>query len=237
MNSYIGDFPITPFVIVVDESASMEENGGIDLINRSLPEMVATLTRIPEARERAAVGLMSFAKKARIRRRILPLDVGFEVPEFKADGRTSYAAPLKKLRSMIAEDLPQLGSRGHRPIVFFITDGNPNVEEPPEWRAERANLLGEGFRLRPKLVTLGCGDVDRSTLEALASDPSLAEWERGPTVEALEEILDTVEGTITSLTGGKAEKIAQSEGGLLARIYEFDQYDIGDDDVFEYQPA
>jgi uncharacterized protein YegL len=237
MNSYREDFPVVPFVIVVDKSASMKENGGIDLINRYLPEMVATLTAIPEARERAAVGLVSFSQKAKIERRILPLGSGFDVPDFKADGRTSYAAPLKELRSMIANDLPKLGSRGHRPIVFFITDGNPNVEEPSEWRAARANLLGDGFRLRPKLVTLGCGDIDRSTLEALASDPRLAEWEKGPTTEALEAILDSVEGTITGFTGGKARKIAQSGDGLVARIYEFDQYDIGEDDVFEYQPA
>jgi uncharacterized protein YegL len=237
MNSYLEDFPVTPFVIVVDKSASMKENGGIDLINRYLPEMVATLTAIPEARERAAVGLMSFSQKAKIDRRILPLDQGFKVPDYKADGRTSYAAPLKELRSMIADDLPKLGSRGHRPIVFFITDGNPNFETPPEWRAARADLLADSFRLRPKLVTFGCGAIDRSTLEALASDPSLAEWERGPTTDALEEILDTVVGTITGFSTGEAGKMAQKGDGLVARIYEFDQYDIGENDVFEYQPA
>ena len=171
MSSYREEFPIAPFVIVVDTSASMKENGGMDLINRHLPEMVATLTAIPEARERAAVGLMSFASKAKVHRRILPLDPGFDVPEFKADGRTSYASPLKNLRSMIADDLPKLASRGHRPIVFFITDGNPNVEEPKVWRMERATLLAESFRLRPKLVTLGCGDVDRPTLRVAGLRP------------------------------------------------------------------
>lgn len=237
MNSFEEKFPITPFVLVVDRSSSMKESGGIELINNTLPELVATLTAIPEAEERAAVGLMSFAKTATIDRRILPLDPGFDVPEFKADGRTSYAAPLNALHSMISEDLPELASRGRRPIVFYITDGNPNCEEPSVWRAARASLLGEGFRLRPKLVTLGCGSVDRACLTELASDPSLAEWEKGPTAEALEAILDTVRGTITGYTGGKAAHLARNGDDLLSRIYRYDQYDIGDEDVFEYRPA
>lgn len=237
MNSYKEEFPVAPFVLVVDRSSSMKENGGMDLINGSLPEMVATLTTIPEVEESAAVGLMSFANTAQIHRRILPLRPGFNVPEFEANGRTSYAAPLQALRTMIAEDLPRLGSHGRRPIVFFITDGNPNVEEPPVWYAARANLLEEGFRLRPKLVTLGCGNVDQSCLQSLASDPSLAEWEQGPTTEALKAILRTVKGTITGFTGGKSAHLARHGHDLLARIFEFDEYDIGEDEVFEYLPA
>jgi uncharacterized protein YegL len=237
MNSYREEFPAVPFVLVVDRSSSMKENGGIDLINSSLPEMVATLMEMPEVEETASVGLISFATTAHIHRRITPLTTGFDVPEFRADGRTSYAAPLQALRSMIAEDLPRLGSRGHRPIVFFITDGNPNVEDTPVWKSARDHLLEEGFRLRPKLVTLGCGNVDQGCLEQLASEPRLAEWEGGPTKEALKTILRTVKGTITGFTGGKAAYLDRHGDDLLARIFEFDAYDIGDDDVFEYLPA
>jgi hypothetical protein len=79
--------------------------------------------------------------------------------------------------------------------------------------------------------------VDNSCLEQLASEPGLAEWEGGPTKEALKAILRTVKGTITGFTGGKAAYLDRHGHDLLARIFEFDEYDIGDDDVFEYLPA
>ena len=235
MNSYKEEFPAVPFVLVVDRSGSMQENGGIELINSSLPELVATLTEIPEVEELASVGMISFASTAQVHRRIEPLHTGFDVPEFVAGGKTSYAAPLHALHALIAEDLPRLGQRGRRPIVFFITDGNPNVEAAPIWMAARESLLGEGFHLRPKLVALGCAEVERRCLESLASDPSLVEAEEGPTREALKAILRTVKGTITTLgSGGKLAHQAASGDDLLSRIIDFRDYDIGEDEVFEY---
>jgi uncharacterized protein YegL len=228
------EFEAVPFVLVVDRSASMRDNEGMETINSALPEMVATLLEMPEVEESASVGLISFAEEAKIHRRIAPLADGFDVPQFKAAGKTSYAAPLRALHSMITEDLPKLGSRGRRPIVFFVTDGNPNVETPDVWQSDRARLLDDGFRLRPKLVTLGCGRVDQACLEMLASDPSLADWKGGPTKGALKAILSTVKGTITGFTGGKAAYIDRQGDDLLARIFKFDDYDLGEDEVFEY---
>jgi len=232
--------PAVPFLIVVDSSGSMKENGGIDLINRSLPNMARILKDKPDIEETASVGLLSFAEGVEVHRQIEPLTEDFTVPPFKANGRTSYAAPLERMRSVIAEDLPKLSSRGRRPVAFFITDGKPNFEKEPVWKAARARLLDDRFRLRPKLVALGCGEVDPSCLEELASDPSLAQWQSGPTREALQAILRTVRGTIITLTeeGGGAQSY-QSEGpdDLVARIFEFDDYETGPKEVFEYQPA
>lgn len=229
-----------PFVIIVDRSGSMKGNGGIELINDSLPDLVATIKDNPEIEESASVGLLSFAGDARVHRQIEPLNKAFEVPTFKANGPTSYAAPLNELRSMIAQDVPQLGARGRRPIAFFITDGKPNHEEEEVWLAARGRLLEKGFHLRPKLVALGCGNVNQARLEQLASAPSLAHWESGPTREALRAILRTVRGTIITLTqedagGGEVEN--SGPGDFAAKIFAFTDYETGTDGVFAYRPA
>src|SRR3954453_5558806 len=104
MNSYKeNSFLAVPFVFVVDRSGSMQNNGGIDLINQTLRGMMATLREIPEVEESASVGLISFANSATVHSPIQPLRAGFEVPSFRADGTTSYAAPLRALRTMIAD--------------------------------------------------------------------------------------------------------------------------------------
>lgn len=237
-NSYDQEvFPAVPFVIVVDRSGSMQGNGGMDLINSSLPELVDALKDNPEIEETASVGLVSFANTATLHRNIEPLNRPFAVPTFKADGTTSYAAPLRKLRSMIETDLPKLGPRGHRPIVFFITDGKPNFDDRSVWREARDHLLESEFRLRPKLVALGCGEVQQSCLEELASAPNLARWKEGPTKEALQAILRTVRGTIITLTqeaNESKEYVPDGPDDLVAEIFDFHDYDTGPNEVFEY---
>ncbi|HET8956391.1 MAG TPA: VWA domain-containing protein [Solirubrobacterales bacterium] len=229
MSSYEDEsFPATPFVLVVDQSESMQSNDGIETVNRELAELVNTLSAIPEVEETASIGLISFAERATVHRRIEPIINGIELPTFEALGATSFAAPLEALRSLIASDVPRLSRRGRRPIAFFITDGRPNYEKDKEWRAARARLLEPGFRLRPKLVTMGCGSVERECLEELASTPELAQWEAGPTQSALEAILQTVTQTIITLSGDP-----EPGDDFAGRIFRFD-YEVGEDEVIEY---
>lgn len=231
MNSYEESFPSSPFVLVVDRSGSMKGEAAIELINRTLPELVGTLGEIPEVEESGSVGLISFANHVKVHRRIEPIYLDFDPPRFKADGGTSYAAPLKSLRAMIETDVPKLGRRGRRPVAFFITDGHPNAESTEVWKRARAELLDGGFCLRPKLVALGCGQVDTATLRELASTPNLAHAEEGPTREALRAILNTIQRTIITISGdGDGD-----DDDLAARILAFHDYDIGDDEVFEYR--
>lgn len=221
-------YPATPFVLVVDRSESMKGNGGIEMVNSELAELIAVLSAIPEVEETASIGLISFSETATVHRPIEPIRNGIEPPTFEAKGRTSYAAALGQLRESIATDVPQLSRRGKRPIAFFITDGWPNYEDEAAWKATRAELLAPAFRLRPKLVAMGCGEVDRPCLEKLASAPELAHWEPGPTQKALEAILETVTQTIITLTGDP-----EPGDDFAGRILHFD-YQRGENEIIEY---
>jgi hypothetical protein len=129
---------------------------------------------------------------------------------------------------LIETDVPKLSKKGRRPIVFFITDGQPNFETSEVWREARAELLAPDFRLRPKLVAMGCGEVKRACLEEVASVPELAEWRSGPTAAAMKAILETVARTVITLTGNP-----EPMDDLAGRIYEFD-YGPASDGVIEY---
>jgi uncharacterized protein YegL len=191
-------FDVAPFVLVVDESGSMESVVGT--VNTWIPQLIATMRDIPEARESVALGVVSFNSSAEVRRRISWLGEDATAFRFTASNRTSYVAPLEQTRSLIEEDVPQLGAHGWRPVVFFITDGYPNVGAEEDWVAARDRLLSPTFRLRPRLVPLGFGKIDLTTLRKLASDPELATYTGADPQVALDEILQVVLNTIITLT-------------------------------------
>ncbi len=214
-------FTVAPFVLVVDRSESMK--GAMHLVNQFIPELIETIREIPEAIESAALGIVSFNDQARTVRRLTWLDEDSTWVQFVAESRTSYVAPLDCTRELIERDAPELGRRGFRPVIFFVTDARPNVESEPEWMAARARLLGS--RLRPKLVTFGFGDVDEATLRKLASDPELAEFSEMAAKAAVNEILAVVMQTVITLTNGTAKA---RDGSLASRII---GTEVGHDDA------
>jgi uncharacterized protein YegL len=205
-------FDVAPFVLVVDESESMKFDNAIDTVNAWVPDLIRAVRDVPEAMENAAIGIIGFSSESRFVRRMSWLDDDITVPHFKTDGQTSFAKPLQACREMLLEDVPRLGHRGFRPVIFFITDGKPNVEVTEVWMAARRELLD--LAMRPKIVTFGFGATNDKTLSALASEPGLAEYNSHDPQQALAEILKIVIRTIVKLTQGGVS----TEGGLVDKI-------------------
>ena len=203
-------FDVAPFVLVVDCSESMKNV--MPTVNGFVPELIETMREIPEALESVALGIVSFNEDARIVRHLTWIDEELTTPQFVARYRTSYVKPLNRTHELIERDAPKLGDRGFPPVVFFITDANPNMETEAEWQAARSRLLNS--HLRPKLVTFGFGDVNASTLKRLASDPKLAEFRQKAARAAMDEILKVVMNTVITLTTGSKS----SDGSLASRI-------------------
>lgn len=218
-------FDVAPFVLVVDCSASMANV--MSTVNRFIPDLIATMREIPEALESAALGVISFSEQARPVRRLTWLDEDITMPSFVAAGRTSYVQPLDQTRELIETDTRILGSHGYRPVIFFVTDAQPNVETEEVWLAARQRLLSS--RLRPKLVTFGFGEVNLETLRKLASDPSLAEYNEKTHLAAVSEILKIVMHTVITLTSGSGKS---PDGSLASRILASEVG--GDDDTVMY---
>jgi uncharacterized protein YegL len=218
-------FTVAPFILVVDRSQSMKPV--MPTVNTFIPELIETMREIPEALESVALGIVSFNERARIVRHLTWIDEDITMPKFAAEHRTSYVEPLDQTRQLIEDDAPNLGERGFPPVVFFITDAQPNVESEAQWLAARSRLLN--CRFRPKLVTFGFGDVNEATLRKLASDPKLAEFNDKAAKAAMSEILKIVMTTVIRLTAGGGKP---SDGSLASRI--IDSEANQDDDTIVY---
>ena len=129
---------VLPFYILCDESGSMDANGGIDAVNRGLPELHATIAGDPLVADKCRIGLITFSD---IAEELLPLSNLSDVqamPGCAAKGMTNYGEAFNLLRVVIARDITNLKSQGmqvYRPAVFFITDGEPTDDWEANYRA------------------------------------------------------------------------------------------------------
>jgi uncharacterized protein YegL len=219
-------FDVAPFVLVIDRSKSME--GVMPTLNQFVPQAIETMRLIPEALESAALGIVSFNHDASVVRRMTWIDEDLTWPHLVAGGLTSYLKPLESTLALINKDIADLGDRGLKPVIFFVTDGQQNKETETEWMAARARLLKSP--LRPTLITFGFGNVDEPTLRKLASRPDLVETNQDDAINAIKEILNIVTGTVITLTSGGSRG---QPGSLASRIIESESGE--DDESIDYR--
>ena len=99
---------VLPFYIVCDESASMHDNGGIDAINQSLPELHATISADPLVNDKTRIALIAFSSTAEV---LVPLaaaaDIG-EMPGVDAAGATDYGSVFQLLKAAFLAEAKQV---------------------------------------------------------------------------------------------------------------------------------
>lgn len=159
------DVLVLAFYLLVDVSYSMSGEP-IKAVNEILPEIIDAIQASPTLGDVVRLGAVSFSDTARVVLRLGDLRDVDQIPEFKIEGGTSYAAGFRQLRKDIDSDLAQLKSDGfkvYRPAVFFITDGEP-TDEQAELNAAFAELTDPKFRGRPNIIPFGVG-TDKATLD------------------------------------------------------------------------
>jgi len=116
------------------------------------------------------MAVVTFAEIATEALPLSNLDMVNSIPKLHATGNTSYLQPLRKLREVIAADFQnRKPHKWYRPVVFFITDGYPNVESDAEWQAARDDLLEPGWEPHPIFVAFGFGNAKADVIRTLAS--------------------------------------------------------------------
>jgi hypothetical protein len=86
---------------------------------------------------------------------------------------TFYGKAFEKLASEIQVGVRQIQSemigdesyKAYRPVVFFITDGEPNDEQSVRNKAF-ASLTNQSFEYRPNIICVGVGDAKHEDLIA-----------------------------------------------------------------------
>ncbi|MEU1207492.1 VWA domain-containing protein [Nocardia sp. NPDC005825] len=178
---------VFPFYIVCDVSRSMWDpdfNPGqpitpLDTIEQSLPDMLGVLADDPTTYDTAHLSVIAFGDSPVPVLPLTPLRSDPALPRLPRQGSTDYAQVFSFLNRMLRDDqqrFARAGLQSYTPVVFFLTDGNPQVngqlQRDEVWLPVRHALEAPGHPFRPVVVALGIGEVTEGTVRQLRSiDP------------------------------------------------------------------
>jgi uncharacterized protein YegL len=189
---------ILPFYIICDESGSMGANGGIDTINKALPDVHAELAADPLVSDKARIGLIVFSDGAE---ELMALTRAADVSAFPgvaAKGLTNFGAAFTLLRSVVQRDIADLKQQGYkvfRPAVFFISDGEPSGA----WQNEYDTLMNDPTA-RPNIVAFGVDSADLGVMKSIATVACYMSEENANPGLVLREIMKALTNSIITST-------------------------------------
>ncbi|MGO8906940.1 MAG: VWA domain-containing protein [Solirubrobacteraceae bacterium] len=167
---------VLPIYFVGDESHSMSGDP-IGAVNQGLADLRDEVAKHPLIGKKVRFGIVTFAHSAEIRLELSELTEDLALPTLSPRGRgTSYASAFALLRQTIPGDIAALKGSGfqvHRPVVFFLSDGQP-TERDKKWRSALSELGDDGFRERPNILAFGVGEADPEVIRQIASSPRYA---------------------------------------------------------------
>ncbi|MGH3757110.1 vWA domain-containing protein [Actinophytocola sp.] len=94
-----------------------------------------------------------------------PLESFTSLPKLEPCAGTNFGPAFTFVHDTIDRDVRGLKEkrlRVHRPIVFFLSDGQPT--DPVTWPAAFAALAERAWAARPNVIAFGIGEADRDTL-------------------------------------------------------------------------
>jgi len=171
---------IVPVYLLLDESGSMDANGGIDGTNRGLRVLHQGIACDQIVNDNCRIGLITFSD---IAEELLPLSNLSDVqaiPGCAAKGMSNYGEAFKLLRDVIDRDITNLKSQGmqvYRPAVFFITDGEPT----DDWEAAHLALMDKTNPWSPHIFSYGYTGANQNIIEKIGNESLIGEpavvWE------------------------------------------------------------
>ena len=189
---------VLPFYILCDESGSMDANGGIDAVNKGLPELHAAIAGDPLVSDKCRIGLITFSD---IAEELLPLSNLSDVqamPGCAAKGMTNYGEAFNLLRVVISRDIANMKSQGiqvYRPAVFFITDGEPT----DDWEANHRALTDKNVNPQaPHIIAFGEAGANPAVIGKIGTKAAFIANQGVDPGNALKEILKSLTNTIVN---------------------------------------
>lgn len=163
------EYQIIPFYIVCDESQSMEGDK-LDACNKALPDIHKAIASDPIVNDKVRIGIISFSDTAEV---LLPLSKMTDVVDFPGlvvKGGTNYGNAFNCLKQTIQADIDilksQHGVKINRPIVFFISDGEPT---DTNWQTFHAQVADKNWSYSPHIISFGVGGAQAETIREVAS--------------------------------------------------------------------
>lgn len=206
---------ILPFYMVCDESGSMAGTG-VDAINSALPDLHHEISTNPSVADKTRFALIGFSTQASVLQPLADLSELTQLPSLSAGGVTSFGAAFGLLKTTIDKDVTALKAEGHdvyRPVVFFLSDGNPTDND---WRTALKEL--NAFRYAPKIIAFGISDADAAIITEVANFKAFIQQDTSITpAVALREFASSLTRSIVSSATSMA---AQGGDGFQLQVDE-----------------
>jgi uncharacterized protein YegL len=159
---------VTPFYLVCDESYSMSDH--LDALNGGLRELHYAIGTDPMVAERTRFCLIGFSSTAEVLWQLKSLGDATEITPLRAKAATCFGRAFTLLRETIEKDVGMLEADGHRvcrPVVFFLSDGQPT--DPDDWPAAFDWLMEPLWPVRPHVIAMGIGDAEAAVIASIGT--------------------------------------------------------------------
>jgi len=194
---------LLPAYVLVDESASMGPYA--DDLSAGLVSLCEELRAAPTLAAKLRLAVLGFSDDVRVHLAVADMRVETNLPRVTVRGSTNYGAAFSDLAGRIPTDVRFLRDEGyevHRPVVFFLSDGQPTDFG---WRRSLAKLADRRqMPAAPNIIACGMGSAERKTIAEVASRPEFGFIaERGADLgKAISEFFHAL--TASLITSGQA---------------------------------
>ncbi|WP_329054936.1 hypothetical protein OG738_16570 [Amycolatopsis sp. NBC_01488] len=139
-------------------------------LNKGLREFRGAVHADASVADRVLCSVIGFGEEPEVVQRMLPMDGLVDLPAPGACAGTNFGPVFTCLRSAIDSDVGALAAhrvRVHRPLVFFLSDGQPT--DPVTWPSAFSSLCDPTWEHRPRVVAFGVGDADEEALSRIGT--------------------------------------------------------------------
>lgn len=144
-------------------------------LNNGLASLIETLRAEPMIAAKVRLSVLGFSDKVAVRLVMADLRGLDMVPRLRIRSSTSYRAAFDDLLRRIPGDVFVLKRDGysvHRPVVFFLSDGQP---DDGRWRGPHRRLTDRtATAAAPNIIGFGIGAVKAQTILEVATQARFA---------------------------------------------------------------
>ncbi len=157
--------PKFPVFILADASASMADNGKIDILNKAVRELVDSFRSIPQD---VRIAVITFSGSGAIFHSAFERAATFQWEDISTQGGTPMGQAFTKLHDWLT-DKHVIGSTDYRPVIVLATDGQPT----DDWLGPLDTLNNHERCMKADRFALAIGDdVNLTTLNKFV-EPAL----------------------------------------------------------------
>lgn len=165
---------LLPAYVLADESASMGPYR--KELSDGLISLCEGLRAEPMIAAKLRLAVLGFSDDVQVRLAVADMRTETTLPQMVIRGSTRYGAVFTDLLQRIPTDVQWLrgqGYRVHRPVVFFLSDGQPT--DGNGWRVTHAELTDhDRTPVAPNIIACGIGSARAQTMLEVATRPEFA---------------------------------------------------------------